>query len=99
MAAAGQTRSLLFTNRLQVAARRCHHVSGARPTAGLGVARVITSDPCGKVPPPLLPQSGTVRAAVVFFFFFFFSNYCVLTNYSYQPYCHIVEVDFIVVLN
>lgn len=52
--------------RLQVEPTRCHHVSGARPTAGLGVARVITSDPCGKVPPPLPPQSGTVRAAVDF---------------------------------
>lgn len=50
---------LLFKKSLQADLVLCHHVSGARPTAGLGIARVITSDPPhGKVPPP--PPSSTM---------------------------------------
>lgn len=62
---------LLFKKSLQADLVLCHHVSGARPTAGL-IARVITSDPPhGKVPPP--PHSSTMVQSdcerLPFFFF------------------------------
>lgn len=61
--AAEEAQRLFLRKILQVDATSCHHVDSARPTAGLGVARVITSDPPrGKVPPPLfLHSNGTVR--------------------------------------